>query len=86
MSVASLQDEKLRDRYYQFSQRGTMVYLLPVRKVYRIETTFGMGMACKKALSLAASDGIGAAIVKTALLLGGNDELFFGITGEDRDA
>jgi hypothetical protein len=64
VGIGSIGDEQLRDRYFTATgQRGLWVYRLPVRAQYIIEAR-DILTAQKKALGLAATDGIGGAIVK----------------------
>lgn len=61
--VVSLNDERLADRTYHNGRKGVDIFRLPTRAIYFVE---GCGVADteRKALTMAAADGIGAAEVK----------------------
>jgi hypothetical protein len=61
--VASLDDEKPRDRRYEGGRRWVMIAKLPERAVYLIEAKGQGARATKKALSLAVDEGIPRPVV-----------------------
>lgn len=83
--VGSKNDERLCDRSFSHGRKAIYTYKLPVRGRYLIEAR-GYGTAIKKALALAAADGIGAAIVKGGRRMdvrgpAGSDGIFDGLMG-----
>jgi hypothetical protein len=56
--IASARDEKLGNREYYHGRRYLSPYLLPTVAVYLVETSAGSLVAEKKALQMAAADGI----------------------------
>jgi hypothetical protein len=83
--IGSTTDEKLRDRAVWSNRRMLATYKLPVRTMYVVEAC-GMNRAAKKALKLAAADGIPGAIVKGErdITNGGrkpSDDIFEGLLG-----
>lgn len=83
MFVGSKNDERLPDREFHGERKYIATYKLPVRTRYIVEAR-GWSTACQRALSLAAADGIGAAIIKGGIRLDirgphGSDDLFYGL-------